>query len=73
MTIPLSVNGEETTAAEGVTVAELVREKARGVRDRKGRGVAVAVNGEVVPRSGWESAVLHPGDRIELLDAVGGG
>jgi sulfur carrier protein len=37
------------------------------------RGVAVAVNGEVVPRSSWAAARLHDGDRVEVLTAAQGG
>lgn len=36
-------------------------------------GVAVAVNGEVIPRSAWARTELVPGDRVELLSAVQGG
>ena len=36
-------------------------------------GVAVARNGEVVPRSAWATAGVGPGDRIEVLHAVQGG
>jgi sulfur carrier protein len=37
------------------------------------RGVAVAVNGEVVPRSAWPGAPLRDGDRVEVLTAAQGG
>ena len=37
------------------------------------RGVAVAVNGEVVPRSAWPVAALRDGDRVEVLTAAQGG
>ncbi|GAA3335315.1 sulfur carrier protein ThiS [Amorphoplanes nipponensis] len=37
------------------------------------RGVAVAVNGEVVPRSSWPAARLCDGDRVEVLTAAQGG
>ena len=37
------------------------------------RGVAVAVNGEVVPRSSWPAAQLRDGDRVEVLTAAQGG
>jgi sulfur carrier protein len=37
------------------------------------RGVAVAVNGEVVPRSAWSGALLRDGDRVEVLTAAQGG
>jgi sulfur carrier protein len=36
-------------------------------------GIAVAVDGEVVPRSMWASTVLAEGARVEVLTAVQGG
>ena len=64
----LIVNGTGRTLPEGVTVAEVVRT----VTDRE-RGLAVAVNGEVVPRGGWSASVLRDGDRVEVLTAAQGG
>ena len=64
----LIVNGTGRTLPEGVTVAEVVR----SVTDRE-RGLAVAVNGEVVPRGGWSASVLRDGDRVEVLSATQGG
>jgi sulfur carrier protein len=37
------------------------------------RGVAVAVDGEVVPRAEWESRLLAEGARVEVLRAMQGG
>lgn len=37
------------------------------------RGVAVAVNGEVVPRAGWATFAIPPGARVEVLTAMQGG
>jgi sulfur carrier protein len=37
------------------------------------RGIAVAVDGEVVPRSGWESRVLSERAHVEVLGAMQGG
>ncbi len=37
------------------------------------KGVAVAVNGEVVPRSCWGSTTLKDGDRLEIVEPVQGG
>lgn len=37
------------------------------------RGIAVALNAEVVPRSDWTSTSLAPGDRIEIVQARAGG
>ena len=38
-----------------------------------GRGVAVAVDAEVVPRGQWEATHLHEGARVEILRAIQGG
>ncbi|MEV4541813.1 sulfur carrier protein ThiS [Micromonospora echinaurantiaca] len=64
----LTVNGAGRTVPGGATVADLVHE----VTPQR-RGVAVAVNGEVVPRSGWPATVLRDGDRVEVLSAAQGG
>ena len=64
----LTVNGAPTELADGTTVARLVEELAH---DR--RRVAVARNGEVVPRSAWPSTPLTAGDAVEVLSAVAGG
>ncbi|MDE3008138.1 MAG: sulfur carrier protein ThiS [Acidobacteriota bacterium] len=37
------------------------------------RGVAVALNGEIVTRSTWESVVVEDGDVVEILTAAAGG
>jgi sulfur carrier protein len=66
----LTVNGSERELATGATVAELVTEL--GAR-ADGRGVAVALATEVVPRSEWPTTVLSAGDRVEVLIAVQGG
>ena len=45
---------------------------ARDIVGRR-RGIAVAVNAEVVPRSDWTSTSLAPGDHIEIVQARAGG
>jgi sulfur carrier protein len=37
------------------------------------RGVAIAVDGEVVPRAGWSTFAIHDGARVEVLRAMQGG
>ena len=64
------VNGSERELAPGTTVAELVAELG-GRPD--GRGVAVAIATQVVPRSEWEATELTDGSRVEVLSAVQGG
>ena len=65
----LTVNGRDVVdIGDGLSVAALV---ARLTEAR--RGVAVAVNGEVVPRSTWETSRLTDGDAVEVLTATQGG
>ena len=66
--LDLLVNGESRAVPEGCTVASLVE-----LLGLAGRRVAVAINRDVVPRSAFESRRLASGDRIEILEAVGGG
>ena len=66
----LTVNGQEREVADGVTVADLVRELGR---DPDRPGVAVARNREVVRRADWADTTLEAGDRVEVLNAVQGG
>jgi sulfur carrier protein len=63
------VNGEPREVAAGLTVGALVSEAGT----RAGRGVAVAVDAEVVPRGEWERTELSEGQRVEILVAVQGG
>lgn len=66
--VDVLVNGERRVVAGGSTVASLLLELGLG-----GRRVAVAVNRAVVPRSTYAGRRLAAGDRIEILEAVGGG
>ena len=66
----VSLNGSPTTLRAGATVADAV---ATVTTAPSGRGIAVAVNGTVVPRGDWGSARLHAGDKVEILTAVAGG
>ncbi len=64
----VTVNGDPTTLADGLSVAALVDDRAPDHRR-----IAVAVNADVVPRSAWPSPVLRDGDAVEVLVAVAGG
>ena len=64
------LNGEERDLRDGATVSDAV--EASGAPESRA-GLAVAVEGEVVPRGQWAVQALHEGDRIEVLQAVQGG
>ena len=63
----LTVNGVAEELADGFTVGDLVRTR---TDERK---VAVARNGEVVPRGEWAATPLSTGDVLEVLAPVAGG
>jgi sulfur carrier protein len=65
----ITLNGE-ARERDGATIVELLAEL--GVEERA-RGVAVAVNGEVVPRTAWPARRVGDGDRVEVLNAMQGG
>lgn len=64
----VTVNGEERSLPAEATVASLVE----GL-SAPSRGVAVAINGEVVPRAEWTETALQDGARIEVVAAIQGG
>ena len=68
MSVTIRVNGRDERLA-AATIAELLR--ARGIE--KPRGVAVAVNGAVVPARRWSEVALAPGDAVEIVKPFGGG
>lgn len=62
------VNGESCAIEPDCTLGQLLERL-----DMAGKRIAVAVNRRVVPRSRFAATALAPGDRIEILEAVGGG
>jgi sulfur carrier protein len=68
--VRVEVNGEQREVDEGATVADVVLLLGRGPG---ARGIAVAVDAEVVPRTAWAEHELRDGDRIEVLTAIQGG
>ena len=68
MTIVL--NGEALDLESVPTVAHAVEQT--GV-DLSRAGIAVAVDGEVVPRSEWDQTELRDGQRVEVVGAIQGG
>jgi thiazole synthase len=66
----IELNGEVRELPEDATLDAAVRASGAG---EGGRGVAVALDGEVVPRSEWERTVLREGQAVEVLAAIQGG
>lgn len=66
--LEVTVNGEPCRLPAGCTVRALL-----GVLALDGKRIAVAVNRDVVPRSAFDTHRIEADDRIEILEAVGGG
>ncbi|WP_336032594.1 sulfur carrier protein ThiS [Geodermatophilus sp. FMUSA9-8] len=68
----VTVNGDAAELADGATVADLVADLL-AERESGHDRVAVARNGDVVPRSSWAQTPLAPGDAVEVLAPTAGG
>jgi sulfur carrier protein len=66
----ITVNGQPRDVPAGATIRSLV-DTLSGAPE--GRGVAVALEGEVVPRAAWPQTELLDGARVEVVVAVQGG
>jgi sulfur carrier protein len=65
----IRVNGQDEPL-DVATLAALLEEK---MVDTSQRGIAVALNGAIVPRAAWPQTALRPGDSIEIVRALQGG
>lgn len=70
LAVRIELNGEARELPVPATLADAVREA--GV-DSGGRGVAVALEGVVVPRGEWGRTELRDGQKVEVLAAIQGG
>jgi sulfur carrier protein len=68
--VPVRVNGAAREAASPALLDLLLD---LGVEPERRSGVAVALNGAVVPRGRWAETALAPGDELEVIGAVQGG
>ena len=66
----VTLNGERRELPDRATVETAVQVAGAPAG---GRGVAVALDGEVVPRAEWASTAVHEGQQVEVLHAVQGG
>ncbi len=62
------LNGKPAEVSEGISLAELVRERQYCLDY-----IAAELNGEIVPKQQYEDTILHNGDKLEVVSFVGGG
>ena len=66
--IQIQINGSVRSVCKGTTVSALIRILA--LTERK---IAIEINQQIVPRCRHEQTQLRGGDRIEIIEAIGGG
>lgn len=64
----IQLNGEPRELAPATSILQLLEQL-----DLVGRRVAVELNLDIVPRSAHATIILQPGDRVEVVHAIGGG
>jgi sulfur carrier protein len=67
----VQINGQPQLVSRGDTVADALRRI--GIDVDSARGIAVAVNDEVIHRDRWSATPLEEGDRMEIITARQGG
>lgn len=66
--LQIIVNGEQQAVSAGTTLAMLLEG-----RKLSGKRLAIEVNEEIIPRSQLGEYRLRQGDRVEIVQAIGGG
>jgi sulfur carrier protein len=66
----IKINGEETVLDSKITLNEFIIKRLNG---KEPRGIAVALNMSIIPKSKWEETVINENDEIEIVTAVQGG
>ncbi len=68
MAISVTINGRETQLPASINLLDYINDKGLA-----GRRLAVAHNGDVIPRDNYQSVVINDGDTLEIVRPVGGG
>ena len=66
----IQLNGESKEFSDGITVETLIQQQ---TQTDSATGIAIAINGQVIRRTQWETTVFSSGDDVEILQAVAGG
>lgn len=66
----IKLNGENKIAQDNINLLSFV---AAELNTKEPRGVAVALNGKVIPKQKWDLVTVNENDEIEIVHAVQGG
>lgn len=64
----IMLNGEECEIDDGLALEAML--ETSGYSEKR---VAVEINRQIIPRSRYNEQTLKPGDRVEIVHAIGGG
>ena len=64
----ITLNGSSREVPDNLSASELIL--SLGLADKR---LAMEVNREIIPRSTFESHIIHPDDTVEIVHAIGGG
>ena len=64
----IAINGEQRTVDDGITIEQLI-----SLLDLENKRLAIELNQEIIPRSEHASYTLKQDDKIEIVQAIGGG
>ncbi len=64
----IAINGEQRTLEDGLNLQQLI-----SMLDLENKRLAIEVNQEIIPRSEHASYILKQDDKIEIVQAIGGG
>ncbi len=70
MAVKVTINGEERVFERELSLRELLKELDIEFREV---GLAISVNGEIIPKSAYDVTCIKEGDSIEIVQLVGGG
>lgn len=62
------INGEEQAISSGKNLDELL-----DILELEKRSIAIELNQNLIPKSDWENHIIKSGDKIEIVQFVGGG
>lgn len=68
MSLSVMLQGSPTELEDGISLADLITQLGLA-----GRRMAVEINAELIPRSLHAITLIHAGDCIEIVHAIGGG
>ena len=66
----IKINGEESLLDSKLNISGFIKKQLNG---KEPRGIAVAVNSSIIPKSKWDETVINENDEIEIVTAVQGG